>query len=212
MQNLKLLCCGFKEGKYSINIMRLTIPGRKDFKTPVRCTFCNLSFLKAHKKRRSSWHHMQSQTKTGPKPQKLRQRNTKLYLCLSVLPPQGGGGAAAASTTSLHHLCPPAGDSECEQLCWARSSSGWPRVEIADTFLCASPPFASCCVSWSCIWVYGCRPGRFSPSATERLRCITPAGLGPGRISGGKQKIFQRKAPTNSLLGRKPGSDLHLRS
>lgn len=60
-------------------------------------------------------------------------------------------------------------------------------------------PFASYCPSWSCIWLHACRPGRCNSDAPEGLCCIVPAGPGPGRIGDGKQRTFQRKAPTKSL-------------
>lgn len=97
---------------------------------------------------------------------------------------------------------PPSTTSACrretskrEQLCQAGSGEvlGGFKWKWQTIFSVPSPPlFASHCVLWSCIWVYTCRPGRFSPSAPEKLRCIMPAGPVPGRISRGEAEDFSR--------------------
>lgn len=108
---------------------------------------------------------------------------------------------------------PPSTTSACqqetgkrEQLCQAESGevlSGF-EWKWQTIFSVPSPPlFASQCVLWSCIWVYTCRPGRFSPNAPERLRWIMPADPVPGRISRGEAKIFPEGSTYKQHFGKK---------
>lgn len=151
---------------------------------------------------------MQSQTKTGPKPQKKidaeKCKVTFLHGCFS-----------SPAWRSHHCLCPSARDNEWMTCAFSGPSDlGKLHVALSESGRHFSAPYPhhlfAPTVSCSCLWVYPFWPGRFNPNALESLCCIMPAGIGPGQIHGGKQKIFQRKTPTSSFLGSKPGSDLHL--
>lgn len=134
---------------------------------------------------------MQSQTKTSPALQKTESAKcevTSLRVCFT--------SPRQRSCHCLRHLPPPplpAGERWASANGFARPSPE--RIHAASSgsgrpLSSPSPlPFADHCVSWSCIRVYTRRPDRCSPNAPARLRCTTPVGPRPGRISGRKQKI-----------------------
>lgn len=137
---------------------------------------------------------MQSQTKTGPKPQKngLKKKCKVTFLQGCFFSP------AWRSHHCLCHLFPPvrnnewilsspfSGPSDLEKLWVALSESG-------RQFSAPCLHHLLNCVSCSCLWVYAFWPGRFNLSAQESLCCIMPAGPGPGQIHGGSRRFSRGK-------------------